>query len=342
MKKVIMIALPLAVVMALVVVGGCKNELPVEVPLSSQTSSLITKVYDDDFHPQYDIYGHNGQYIVERVGLNPRQATSTAPTIKLIDPKCHAAITRGDSCLRMTLTNVTNTWMDWFFYDLEKDPKYAYDPDRPDCWAGNNGPGGSPPFDPLDRSYGQDWTQYTHFMCDMWINPEKPLHNKKGWWASIGFFTEMSDHNELWALERGADGGWDCYYWTHKSAYSRPHVGPMKLAWRFNVDGNPSSANGDRRWTRLGATGKMSFILGGDQICLNFGGELYIDNMRVVRVEKPFWESFDHMAQHDQYNENAKEMRAVGFSQNEYCYSPLHPDYADWVSAGPQRVAVDY
>ncbi len=332
MKKMTFIT-SLVVLMALSF-GGCRNKLPVEVPVSTQTSAIMTKYYDDDFHPQYDALGNAGIYIVEKVGVYPRQATASEPEIVMVDPAARTAITRGTSCLRMTLTNVEETWMDWFYYRLELDPKYAYDPDRPDCWAGETG------GIPNDMEYGQDWSQYTHFMCDMWINPEKPLHNHKGWWTQIGFYTEMAGWTELWLSERGAVG-WDNYYWQHSSAgISTARIGPMKMVWSFNVNDAPAS-NNLKRWTRLGATGNMCFILGGDQMNLIFGGELYIDNMRVARLEKPFWESFDFMAQTVEWDESIMDYVAVGFSNNLYCYSPLHPDHDEWLADRPYAYAAD-
>ena len=343
MNRTIVTAILGAGLLSALALGGCKNELPVEVPVSADTSTQFVRIYDDEFHPQYDKNGHTGQYIVERVGLNPRAASHADPAISLIDPKCHAAITRGDSCLRMIVTNVTNTWMDWFYYNLEADPRYGYDPDRPDCWAGTD-PVSGLPQDQV-TPYGQDWSQYTHFMCDMWINPEKPIHNHKGWWASIGVFTEMGGYANLWSLERGADGGWDCYYWQHDElteAATQPHVGPMHMQWAFAVDPDPSGEEGDNRWTRLAATAYFCFISGGDQIDIEFGGELYIDNIRVARLHKPFWESFDFMAQRDEYDPSEKEIKAVGFSKNVYCYSPLHADHDQWLAEMPHRGAVDY
>jgi len=320
----LLVSLPLA---------SCRNELPVEVPVSSQTSSLLTRIYDDEFHPRYDINGTKGEYIVERVGLYPRQATASDPSILLIDPKAHEAITRGDSCLRMTQTNVENTWMDFFYYSLESDPNYAYDPDRPDCWEEGGDANG----------WGQDWSQYTHFLVDMWINPEKPLHNHAGWWAQIGVFSEMGATTALWSRERG-DVGWDTYYWQHTNGSNTggsPSIGPMRLAYKLAVTSDPIDGEVGNRWTRLGQTGFFSFILGGDQINMIFGGELYIDNIRVVRLEKPFWESFDFMAQHLEYDENDKMEKAVGFSNNEYCYSPCNPDYSLWVADRPHGIAID-
>jgi len=313
---------------------GCRNEGAVMVPVSSQTSSLLTKRYDDNFHPRYDINGTKGEYIMERVGLYPREASGIDPAISLIDPRARAAITYGDSCLRMTLTNVENTWMDFFYYRLEADPNYASDSERPDCWEDGND----------SSAWGQDWSQYTHLMCDMWINPEKPIHNHKGWWASIGLFTEMGNTTDLWAQESGQanNSWWDTYYWTHKGGTGNPKLGPMKLAWRFAVGGANAAANaGNARWTRLGHTAFMSFILGGDQINMVFGGELYIDNIRVVRLSKPFWESFDHMAEHLAYNESSGTMSAIGISDNAYCYSPCHPDYDQWLAARPHGGARD-
>lgn len=302
-----------------------KPASPLAVPNSPQDGheNMVLSYDDSGTRPlklqHFDF--SSGAYTLELVSHD-----GSIPGTQPLEFRNRGAITAGSTAWKVTLRGEADSWNEVFKYDFFADPDLSYDPSKPSCL-------------PAGTAKGQDWSAYTNLLCDIWVDPDKPIWAAGGWWLQQEAFFNQGPGNGFWANEKKLDastGAWvpcgcaqDTYYEPLQKVSGTTFVpGLNQAAWSFNpvldrsaaMDGSLSS----HRWTRLAAVGSFWFILGGSVTGMIPGSCFYVDNPRLLRAFQPPWEG----------NPDASAFAALDplnpSAGATYCYHPTSPNYSFW------------